>query len=259
MEANAINLKVTNYKVATPIYQGPLDLLLQLIERSELDITKVALAEVTKPFLEYVRDLQHRQAEEVSGFLLIAARLMQIKSEALLPRPPEREPDEEDPGDALIQQLVVYKRYKEISEILWQRERKGLKSYLRLAPTPKVESKLDMSGVTLDDLIKAASRVYESASEKASLGSIVRAPRITIREKIKHITWALKSSGLSTFRNLLTTKFTRIEAVVTFLAVLELVKIYRIKASQDHLFGEIKIEATEDWNDGVDLEIEFSE
>ena len=259
MEANAIILKTSNYKVATPVYQGPLDLLLQLIERSELDITKVALAEVTKPFLAYVKDLENRQAEEVSGFLIIAARLMQIKSEALLPRPPEREIGEEDPGDALIQQLVIYKRYKVISQILWQRERDGLKSYLRIAPTPKVESKLDMSGVTLNDLIKAASRIYSEAAEKHSLGSVVRAPRVTISEKIKHITWTLKSSGRSTFRNLLTKKFSRIETVVTFLAVLELIKIYRIKASQDDLFGEIEIEPTEQWNDGEELELEFIE
>lgn len=259
MEANAITLKTSNYEVATTIYQGPLDLLLQLIERSELDITKVALAEVTRPFLDYVKKLQNRHAEEVSGFLLIAARLMQIKSEALLPRPPEREPDEEDPSDALIQQLVIYKRFKEISQILWKRDQEGTKTYLRMAAPPQVESKLDMSGLTLDDLIKAASRIYANAAEKQSLGTIVRAPRVTIREKIKHITWALKSTGRSTFRELLTGKFSRMEAVVTFLAVLELVKMYRIKASQDHLFGEINIEPTEQWNDGEELELEFTE
>ena len=81
-----------HYTISIPVFEGPLDLLLQLIERAELDITKVALVEVTGPFLEYVRQIQREKADEVSNFLVVAARLMQIKSEALLPRPPEREP-----------------------------------------------------------------------------------------------------------------------------------------------------------------------
>ena len=89
------------YKVSTPVYEGPLDLLLQLIERAELDITKLALAEVTEQYLEHLRSLQERAAQEVSAFLVVAARLLQIKSEALLPRPPVREAGEEDPAEAL--------------------------------------------------------------------------------------------------------------------------------------------------------------
>src|SRR5262245_11384612 len=95
------------YRVATPVYEGPLDLLLQLIERAELDITKLALAQVTDQFLSYLAQLENRTANEVSAFLVIAARLVQIKSEALLPRPPQREVGEDDPGEALAQQLLV--------------------------------------------------------------------------------------------------------------------------------------------------------
>jgi segregation and condensation protein A len=109
------NPQVGDYKVATPVYEGPLDLLLQLIEHAELDITKLALALVTDQYLSRLRDLQERAAEEVSAFLVIAARLLQIKSEALLPRPPVREAGEEDPGEALARQLLAYKRYKEIA------------------------------------------------------------------------------------------------------------------------------------------------
>ena len=89
------------YLVATPVYQGPLGLLLQLIERAELDITKLSLAHVTDQYLKYLENLPELTAEEISSFLVIAAKLIQIKSESLLPRPPTRDPGEEDPGEAL--------------------------------------------------------------------------------------------------------------------------------------------------------------
>ncbi|HZD57883.1 MAG TPA: segregation/condensation protein A, partial [Anaerolineales bacterium] len=93
-----LGLRASAYKVATPVFQGPLDLLLQLIESARLDITKLALAQVTDQFLEHLRNLEDHRAEEVSFFLVIAAKLVQIKSEVLLPRPPVREEGEEDPG-----------------------------------------------------------------------------------------------------------------------------------------------------------------
>src|SRR5512139_1228723 len=103
MVFNTANQQISNYTIATPVYEGPLDLLLHLIERAELDITKLSLAKVTDQYLEHLRSMQERRAEEVSAFLVIAARLLQIKSEVLLPRPPTREPGEEDPSEALVQ------------------------------------------------------------------------------------------------------------------------------------------------------------
>src|SRR5512142_2951374 len=109
--------QVEGYRVNTPIYEGPLDLLLQLIERAELDITTLALAQVTDQYLAHLKEIQKENASgqnaaEVSGFLVIAARLLQIKSAALLPRMPVEagEEEEEDPGEALARQLVTYKR-----------------------------------------------------------------------------------------------------------------------------------------------------
>src|SRR5512143_3493905 len=100
MTFNPSNELVSNYKIAIPVYEGPLDLLLQLIERAELDITRVSLALVTDQYLQYIHQLTDLEADDVSAFLVVAAKLLQIKSEALLPRPPAREPGEEDPGDA---------------------------------------------------------------------------------------------------------------------------------------------------------------
>src|SRR4030042_6508037 len=114
MMFNTASHQVSNYTIATPVYEGPLDLLLQLIERAELDITKLSLAMVTDQYLEYIHQLTDLEADDVSAFLVIEAKLLQIKSEALLPRPPEREPGEEDLGRSLVDQLKLYKRFKEI-------------------------------------------------------------------------------------------------------------------------------------------------
>src|SRR5512141_2372101 len=114
MVLNVAGHQTGGYTVTIPVYEGPLDLLLQLIERAELDITAVALAKVTDQYLTYIHKMQV-PADEVSAFLVVAAKLLQIKSEALLPRPPVRKEGEEDPGEALARQLRIYKRFKELS------------------------------------------------------------------------------------------------------------------------------------------------
>ena len=105
------------YSVNTEVYTGPLDLLLQLIEKAELDITRLSLAQVTDQYLEHLHHLEAQDPAEVSAFLVIAAKLVQIKSSALLPRPsiPSLQP-EEDPGEALARQLILYKKFKELSK-----------------------------------------------------------------------------------------------------------------------------------------------
>lgn len=247
------------YTVDTPVYQGPLDLLLQLIERAELDITKLALAQVTDQFLGYMRTLQELKAERVSEFIVVAARLMQIKSEALLPRPVVRQPDEEDPGEALVQQLLLYKRFKELASLLTLRQDTALRSYLRMAPPPKVEGRLDLSGMTAEDVYRAAMKVHAKADARAPLRTVVAAPRVTIREKIKAIADVLRQKTVTTFRELVSGTPDRLHVVVTFLAMLELVRRYRIAAKQDELFQEIELRRDDNWNETLDFELEFTE
>lgn len=258
-ETNETLRKEPAYTITTQVYEGPLDLLLQLIERAELDITRLALVEVTAPFLEYIKRLQAHQAEEVSSFLVVAARLMQIKSEALLPRPPEREPGEEDPSVDLINQLILYKKFKEIAKYLQQRDELGLRTYLRMAPPPKIEGKLEMEQVTLDQLVEAARRAMQMVEEKQSVDTVVRAPKVTIREKIALITKTLRKDGSATFITLLGGSYSRVDVVVTFLALLELVKRFQIRAVQDSIFSDIRIEPTENWDDTGEFELEFVE
>jgi segregation and condensation protein A len=256
MELNIAGTQTGNYTVQTAVYEGPLDLLLQLIERAELDITSVALAQVTDQYLEHINKM-NVPADEISAFLVIAAKLLQIKSEALLPRPPIREPGEEDLGDALARQLRIYKRFKEISAWLGIREASNLRTYLRVAPTPETISHLDMTGITLADLLFAAETVFKQEAEKQTLDTVIAAPRITIREKILLITRMLKNSKETSFLSLLGQKPGRLDVVVTFLALLELVKRYHVAAMQENLFSDIIINRLDEWQENEELELEF--
>jgi len=246
-----------NYNVQTPVYEGPLDLLLSLIEHAELDITAVSLATVTDQYLVYINGLEQISADEISAFLVIAAKLLQIKSEALLPRPPERRAGEEDLGRALVDQLKLYKRFKEIGAWLYARQQANLRTFLRVAAPPKVEPKLDLSNVTLEKLVAAAETALARETARTPLGMVIAPPRITIREKIDLIAKTMREVERSTFQTLLTQGASRLEIVVTFLAMLELIKRYRIQASQEGLFDDIEISRMDDWEDEEEIELEF--
>ena len=246
-----------HYTVHTPAYEGPLDLLLDLIERAELDITSVSLAAVTDQYLASLKDLEQLNADEISAFIVIAAKLLQIKSEALLPRPPAHPAGEEDLGRSLVDQLKLYKRYKEIGFWMNERQQADLRTYLRVAPPPKVEPKLDLTNLTLEKLVASAEEAFAKDRNKQPLGVIIAAPRVTIREKIDLITKLMKEVEHSTFRALLQPGASRLEIVVTFLAMLELVKRYHIHANQSELFSDIEIDRMEEWKDDEEIDIEF--
>jgi len=259
MVFSTANQQISNYTIATPVYEGPLDLLLQLIERAELDITKLSLAMVTDQYLEYIHQLNDLEADDVSAFLVIAAKLLQIKSEALLPRPPAREPGEEDLGEALARQLIAYKRYREIAGILLQREEAGLRTYLRVAPPPKIEGNVDLTGISIEDIAKAAQDIFADLNLADTLKSVVPSSRVTIREKIYIITDALRKHPNVAFKSLIEKGYTRLEIVVTFLALLELIKRHLVRVTQEGLFGDISLEVSEAWDTLEDLETEFGE
>jgi segregation and condensation protein A len=245
------------YTVRVAAFEGPLDLLLGLIERAEMDITAVSLASVTDQYLTYIHGLEQAKADEISAFLVIAAKLLQIKSEALLPRPPVHGPGEEDPAADLVHQLQVYRRFKQIGSWLLEREERGLHTHLRVAPPPKVEARLDLSNLTMERLLAAAEKVFAREAEKQALGTVIAAPRITIRQKLEFIAGLMKDKEHARFADMLGQKPTRLEVVVTFLALLELVKRYRVQAKQSGLFSEIEIDRLEEWLEGEEIEPEF--
>jgi segregation and condensation protein A len=247
------------YRVATPVYEGPLDLLLHLIERAELDITILALAQVTDQFLSYLHGLQERAADEVSGFLVIAAKLIQIKSEVLLPRPPHREEGEEDPGEALARQLRLYRQFKIAANHLAELESRGLHTFLRLSSPPKVASTLNIIGLSYEDLLDAARSILATTETQEELKTVVAPSPITIRQKISQIITRLRTAGRSTFHSFIQSNRSRLEIVVTFLAMLELIKRHHILVHQQSLFSEIEIEPAGSLDLEDDFELEFGE
>jgi segregation and condensation protein A len=248
-----------DYKVTTEVFEGPLDLLLELIERAQLDITRLALAQVTDQYLAYLHSITDQNAAEVSAFLVIASKLLQIKSEALLPRAPEREAGEEDLGEALARQLIAYRKFKRAAEWLTRRVEAHLQTYLRVAPVVKVEGTFKLSGLTLTDLVLAALSVYENNNDSPSISTVITVPKITIREKIGYILNSLNKKGIESFRSLLGASRTRIEAVVTFLAVLELIKRQYIEVKQENLFADIFIHPLGSWKPDEEFDLEFGE
>ncbi len=249
-------LNKLDYTVELEVFSGPLDLLLQLIEREELDITKVALAKVTDQYLMRVRELQNEKIDNIADFLVIAARLILIKSEALLPRPPERQPEEEDPGEELARLLLAYKRYKEVAGILDERQNAGLRTYLRMATPPKPDPKTDLSGITPDHLWQAVARLMELLpADTPPVSTVIKRPRVRVKDKMKLIRDVLKDEGKASFFELLKPAKSRSEIFVTFLAILELVKQRFIEANQNELFDDIDIVMIGDWAHRPDLEI----
>jgi len=230
------------YKIDTPVYQGPLDLLLQLIENAELDITTLALAQVTDQFLKHLEEMQDLAPDEISAFLVIAAKLIQIKSEALLPQQSNVKEEEADLGNELARQLIAYKRYKEIADILSERKDLGYQTFIRLSsPEIDVKENLDLGDFGVNELFSLASTIFQKDIERHSISTVVERPKVTIKDKINLISEHFKSSDELTFRELLGDNYSRMDIVISFLALLELIKGDFIKVVQEDIFDDIKM------------------
>jgi len=229
------------YAVRLSVFEGPLDLLLRLIEQEELDITTIALAQVTDQYLAYLAELEQRQVKELADFLAVAARLVLIKSLALLSRPSEMAPEAKEVGDELVRRLQEYKRFKKIAALLYQREEEGLHSYVRIASLPSLDPQPDMGEVTLSDLVTLVQEALDAVPAPPA-GEVVAPITVTIDEQIAHIEGRLARRRQVRFREILSVATTRVEVIVTLLALLELIKQDRVQVRQGQLFGEIVIE-----------------
>lgn len=248
------------YRIETDLYQGPLDLLLDLIEKAELDITVLSLAQVTDQFLEYVRAMQEENPTEVSAFVVIAARLIQIKSAALLPKQKVNISDvDEDSGEALAQQLIIYRRFKMLSDSLAEREDRRLHSWLRTGvPDIGIEPALDISGWNGQMLANIAARVFTPPKKAKALETVMKKQRLSIHDKIKLLVSRIRKAAAIRFSSLLRTG-NKNETVVTFLAMLELIKQNAVTVHQDKNFGEIEIERTSSFDEKREFHSEFGE
>lgn len=248
------------YRIETDLYQGPLDLLLDLIEKAELDITVLSLAQVTDQFLEYVRAMEEENPTEVSAFVVIAARLIQIKSAALLPRQKVNISDvDEDTGEALARQLIEYRRFKLLADSLAEREDRQLRSWVRTGvPDVGLEPALDISGWNGAMLARIASRVFVPPKKAKALEKVMKKPRLSIHDKIRMLVTRIRKTAVVRFSALLRTG-NKNETVVTFLAMLELIKRNAVTFHQERNFGEIEIEKTETFSEIQDFHSEFGD
>jgi segregation and condensation protein A len=224
-------------------FEGPLDLLLRLIEREELDITSIALAQVADSYLAHVRAMDAPDPASLSAFLVIAARLLLIKSRALLPRPPalsaEDQPDE---AEQLVRQLQEYQRFKLVAAGLRLRDEQGLRSYTRVAPPPVPAPSDERLDVSVAALIEAVQRRMQLLLPLEPAAIPLPAPKIlTVAQVGGAIRERLRAQEWFSFEDLLSLSVRRVEVIVTFWAVLELLKRRAIVVEQPELFGPIQI------------------
>jgi segregation and condensation protein A len=234
-------------QLSLPYFEGPLDLLLHLIEREELDITSVALVNVADQYLRVLREQDQINLDALADFIWIGARLLLIKSRALLPRPPadDLEEEEDDAGD-LARQLIEYKLFKEAAGQLREIERAGMKSYPRIAPPPELPPPPGLDGVTLDLLRQMVEAALTREPSQKEHHQVIRPHKYTVREKIELLRARLQAERRISFRAVIDACVTRMEIIVSFMAVLELIKSRVLDAVQDAAFADIVLVPTED-------------
>ena len=240
------------YKVKLEVFEGPLDLLLYLIKRDEVDIYDISIERITKQYLEYMEAFQVLNIEVAGEFIVMAANLLYIKSRMLLPKDQqmaEEDAEEDDPRWELIRQLIEYKKFKEAAARLREREAMQEQLFPRAPVTPDlapVADNLLIEEVGIFDLINAFQKVLKRiGSQKEDLREIF-AENFTVSDKIDHLL-RLTSSGVSIrFEECFAGAATRTEIVVTFLAMLELIRLKRLRVRQEAHFGEIWIEPPAD-------------
>jgi segregation and condensation protein A len=218
-------------------FEGPLDLLLHLIRKNDLDIYDIPIAHITQEYLEYLDLMKDLNLEMAGEFLVMASTLMQIKSQMLLPAPETEEMEGPDPRIELINKLLEYQRFKEAAGILAGYNEKAKDVFYRAIPPPFDEEDFVLKASTLD-LLAAFKRILEEAPRE--VGQILR-EEITIESKIREILDLLEEKPSIAFGELFTGSHKRLDLIVTFMALLELIRLKQVVAVQSEIFGEIRI------------------
>jgi segregation and condensation protein A len=221
-------------------FEGPLDLLLSLIEQRQLDITQIALAEVTEQFLQYLKNLEKIDPTSLADYLSIAAKLLVIKSKAILPTL-ELETEEEDAGFDLEAKLLLYKQFKEVSKYLKVLDNKRKQSFTRSLTFEQKISFYPDPAVTTKELHQSILTVLSGLKELDSLPKAKLKEAISIQEKIDHLRNQLSDKIETRLSELLKTAKNKGEIIITFLALLELIKQKVFVADQEALFADVII------------------
>ena len=239
-------MESNDYKVRLEIFEGPLDLLLYLIKKDELDIHSISIERITRQYLDYINTFKLLNIDLASEFIVMAANLMYLKSRTLLPRvdqPPEEDAEEDDPRWELIRQLIEYKKFKDAAGFLSLRE---LEQEGRFAHQPEnaevpTEEPPPLAEVSIFDLIRAFQNVLKRFEESHDFGDIID-DRFTVSDKIEWLMKHFEAGESRRFEELFQSATTKGEVIVTFLALLELMKLNQFIVLQNDLLGEIVIE-----------------
>ncbi len=233
----------SDYKVKLEIFEGPLDLLLYLIKRDEIDVYDISIERITGQYLEYVQAFKDLNIDIAGEFIVMAANLIYLKSRSLLPadqQPPEEDVEEDDPRWDLIRQLIEYKKFKEAGAQLQLRELEQERIFARDGAPSPADNPIRLGEVGIFQLINAFQNVIKRAEARQDVGEIL-GERFSVSDKIDMILRRLGHDGPLRFSDLFGEITSRIEIVVTFLALLELIRLKQVRAIQKTVFEEIEI------------------
>ncbi|GBD23400.1 Segregation and condensation protein A [bacterium HR29] len=238
-------------EIRLPVFAGPLELLLHLIERNDLDITAVSLVAVADQYLAAIHRDGSVDTDALAEFVAIGAKLLYLKSRALLPRPAAEGSsapaslEDDAVGEELVGLLHEYRRFRQAAEELARRQAAGLRVYPRQAPPPELPPGPGLDGVTLERLRQIMLEVLNRRPAAAVPRGVVRRDPVTLAQRLADIRDRLTRFGRLSFRALVAEARTRLEVIVSFFAVLELWKSGACEVRQERLWGDIELVAAE--------------
>ena len=241
--------------VKLQVFEGPLDLLLHLLDKNKVNIYDIPIVEITNQYMEYIAEMKRQDLNILSEFLVMAATLIDIKSRMLLPATNEEDEEEEDPRNELVQQLLEYKMYKcmayELKDLQMDAARVMYKEPTIPDEVLAYEEPINMEELISDVTLAKLNEIFKSIMKKqvdridpvrSKFGKIQK-EEVSLEEKMEFLeNYAMQNKHFS-FRNLLESQCSKVEIIVTFLAILELMKMGKIFISQENLFDDIKIES----------------
>lgn len=242
-------VRKNGYQVHLPVFEGPLDLLLHLIRENKLDIYDIPIAEVTDQYLQYLYLVESLDLDVAGEFLVMAATLLEIKSKMLLPPDPILDDEDNlvDPRTELVERLIEYQRYKEAAEIFREHESNRQMIFTGGARNVDIDyAPFLLKEIGPPDLLQALSRILAEVGEGEEEVTTIARRRITIRMRMSEIWRRVTAEGQGVlFDDLFDESKQRTDIVITFLAILELLRLRKIKVKQRHTFEQIKIECNE--------------
>lgn len=230
-----------NVIIAKMGFDGPLDLLLQLIDKAKIDIKDIFISDITEQYLSHIREMEKLDMDVTSEFLELAATLLEIKSRSMLPKPQPPEEGEEDPEQALIRRLTEYKAFKEAGKVLQDMSGRTEGMYFRLQEELSAASKAELTDVSLDSLASAFGRLLRRIQEEEAGEPVkeIERERVSVQLQLGFIREQLRKKRRVSFYELLRGRRDRDTIVTTFMAMLELWRLNNIRLEQDELFSDI--------------------